>query len=918
MKKMRHILFSVLSVIAALSTLPALAQQTGLEMTDRPIGELFDAIERQTSYRVFAPAGGTLGEVRVTVAAGESDVGRIVERALEGTSYVAMIRRGDIFILDRGRTLTVTTPEWYHSDLAVSIDSLTRAFDIATGADQGADSQARLYEVGDPGANPRGRVSLSGYVYDSASGEAVPGVMLRVDSTFTATVTDRFGYYTFNLVPGRYEINISGAGQVESKRRVQLYSAGTLDILTAEKVETLTAITVYGNRRDNVRQTAIGVERLAINDIKNIPMAFGELDIIRVVTALPGVKSAGEISSGFNVRGGATDQNLILYNDGTIFNPTHLFGFFSAFNPDIIRDMELFKSSIPTRFGGRISSVLDIHSRDGNKREFTGSASLGLLTSRLTLEVPMWRDRTSLIVGGRTTYSDWLLRQLPEKSGYQNGNAGFWDVNATLSHRFNDRNNIFVDGYYSKDRFNFDENEKYYYRNANGSVKWRHVIDNRSWAVITAGGDHYDHRIANSHNEWMAYNLDFGIDQFFGKADFTLQMDDNHALNFGLNTLYYDMSPGSYMPLDDNSGVVPDRMQHEKALESALYLSHKWTISPRLEIDYGLRWSMFNALGPRDYTLYDPNYLPSEESVTETGHKRGILKTYHGPEYRFSARYLLTDDMAIKAGVNSMRQYIHKISNNTVMSPTDTWKLSDANIAPQRGIQYALGLNKDFRDNFIELSLEGYYKTLDDYLDYRTGGRLMMNPHLERDLVNTRGRAYGVEFMVRRTEGKLNGWASYTWSRTELRQDDPRIVLPVNGGNWYPADFDKPHEVKIVANYRFTHRFSLSVNADYSTGRPITLPIAEYPYAGGWYLYYGDRNSERVPDYFRLDASINIEPSHNLTLLTHSMITIGVYNLTGRKNAHSVYFKQESGVIKGYKLSIFGVPIPYISYNIKF
>ncbi len=915
---MRHILFSVVWTIAALAAQPAIAQQTGFEMADRPVGELFDAIERQTAYRVFAPAGGDLHEVVVSVAAGESDVERIVSRVLEGTPYVAMIRGGDIFVLERGRELVVTTPEWYYSDRAVSIDSLSRAFVIASETGLGANSQARLYEVGDPNSTARGRATLSGYVYDSVTGEAVPGVMLRVDSTNNVAATDRYGYYTLNVLPGRYNINISGVGQMESTRRVQIYSTGTLDIMTAEKVETLRSITVYGNRRDNVRQTAIGVERLAVSDIKNMPMAFGELDIIKVVTALPGVKSSGEMSSGFNVRGGATDQNLILYNDGTIFNPTHLFGFFSAFNPDIIRDMELFKSSIPTRFGGRISSVLDIHSRDGNKREFTGSASLGLLTSRLTLEVPLLRDRTSLIVGGRTTYSDWILKRLPEKSGYQNGSAGFWDTNATLSHRIDERNNLFVDGYYSKDRFNFDENEKYYYRNANASVKWRHVIDNRSWAVITAGWDHYDHRIANSSNEWTAYTLDFGIDQFFAKADFTLQVSDNHALNFGLNTLMYDMSPGSYNPFDENSGVTPDALQREKALESALYVAHKWTISPKLEIDYGIRWSMFNALGPRDYTRYNPNYLPSDESAIETGRSKGILKTYHGPELRFSARYMLGDDMSIKAGVNSMRQYIHKISNNTVMSPTDTWKLSDGNIAPQRGIQYAMGLNKDFRDDFVELSLEGYYKTLEDYLDYRTGARLLMNPHLERDLVSTRGRAYGAEFMVRRTEGKLNGWASYTWSRTELRQDDPRIVMPVNGGNWYPADFDKPHEVKVVANYRFTHRFSLSINVDYATGRPISLPIAQYPYAGGWYLYYSDRNSYRVPDYFRLDASINIEPSHHLTLLTHSTVTIGVYNVTGRKNAHSVYFKQEEGRINGYKLSIFGVPIPYVTYNIKF
>ncbi len=915
---MRKIYRLLLVAVSTLTTTAAFAQQ-GLEMTRRPIGELFDAIERTSSWRIFAPVSADLDSVKVTVGPFDRNVEQIVGRALEGSDFRMTVADGAIFIMPKGRALVTSLPAYYYTESRTGQDSLSSAFVLDTGDDRGADSRVRLYTVGDPDATPRGRVSLSGYVYDSATGEAVPGIFLQIEGTNTMSVSDGYGYYRFNLLPGRYEINISGAGQADSKRQVQLYSEGKLDIITAEKVETLTAIQVYGDRRDNVRQTTIGVERLAMGDIKNMPMAFGELDILKVVTSLPGVKAAGELSSGFNVRGGATDQNLILYNDGTIFNPTHLFGLFSAFNPDIVRDMELYKSSIPTRFGGRISSVLDIHSREGNKKRFAGSASIGLLTSRLTVEGPIWKDRTSFIIGGRTTYSDWLLRELPAKSGYKNGRAGFWDLNASFSHRFNDRNNLFIDGYYSQDRFNFDRTQHYKYRNANGSIKWRHVINNRSYSVISAGYDHYDHTLRNTENDWSAYTLDFGIDQYFGKFDFTLQAGDEHSINFGLNTLFYDMSPGIRTPYGEYSGVFEDRLQKENALESAVYVSDKWTVSDRFEVEAGLRWSMFNVLGLRSYTRYTPGKMPDAGSVTETGYKKsGILKTYTGPEFRFSARYSIMDDLSVKVGVNSMRQYIHKISNNTIMSPTDTWKLSDINIAPQKGIQFAAGVYKDFSDKFIEITLEGYYKTLDDYLDYLAGAKLMMNPYLERDVIGTTGRAYGVELMVRRTEGRLNGWASYTWSRTELRQDDPRTPSPVNGGNWFPADYDKPHEFKLVGNYRFTHRLSLSVNAEYATGRPITLPVQVYSYAGGKYLFYDERNGARVPDHFRLDASINIEPSHHLTLLTHSMISFGVYNLTGRKNAHSVYFKQEAGVIMGYKLSIFGVPIPYVSYNIKF
>ena len=921
MKNIRHLILAALLAVAAGA---AQGQLVTIGIQRRPIGELFEAIERQSPCRVFAPADRDLDSLYVTVATDSRTPEELVRLALKGTKFQVTAVEQSLFIL-KEKQLTTSLPVYFYAggtetaaNAEAEADSLAANFVLVDLASKGADSQVRLYEVGNPEDTGTGRVVLSGCVYDLRTGEAVPGVVLRIGETRISTITDNYGYYRFNLPRGRYEIHISGAGQAESRRQVQLHAQGTLDILSSEKVHTLTEIAVYGHRRDNVMQPIIGIERLRMQDIKNIPTAFGEADIMKIVTALPGVKAAGELSSGFNVRGGATDQNLILYNDGTIFNPTHLFGLFSAFNPDIVRDMELYKSSIPARFGGRISSVLDIHSREGNRKEFQGSASIGLLTSRLTVEGPVWKDRTSFIFGGRTTYSDWILKQIPEKSGYKNGNAGFYDLNGTISHRFNERNNLFVDGYYSRDNFRFEDYERYGYRNANASIKWRRIFNDHLLGVISAGYDHYEHNTENTENAAAAYSLDFGIDQLFGKADFSLQTESKHAFNFGADARHYDLRPGAYLPFGEQSIVATDRIQNEKALESAIYLSDKWTLSERLEIDYGIRWSIFNVLGPREYDRYNPNTLPSAESVIESRRENGVLKTYHGPELRLSARYSLGSNFSVKAGVNTMRQYIHKISNNTVMAPTDTWKLTDVNIAPQQGVQYAAGLYKDFPDEFVEISLEGYYKTMENYLDYRNGAQLMMNARLERDVVGTEGRAYGVEMMIRRTEGKLNGWASYTFSRTELRQSDPRIVLPVNSGGWYPADFDKPHEVKVIGNYRFTHRISVSLNAEYATGRPITLPVAKYNYANGEFLYYSDRNRYRVPDYFRMDFSLNIEPSHHLTLLTHSMFSIGVYNLTGRKNAHSVYFKQENGEIQGYQLSIFGAPIPYVSYNIKF
>ncbi|MDL2264857.1 TonB-dependent receptor [Parabacteroides sp. OttesenSCG-928-G07] len=892
-------------------------QKVTVRMEQQLLTDLFEVIEQQTNYRIYSLPADT-DSLRISVNVVDEEVLTVLQQALERTSLKVSQYANSFFITDS--ELITSLPEGYF-DRERAIE--TEGSDISglslSQRTQRASSENKVYEIGDPSANPTGRVNLSGTLIDFKTGEAVVGATLFIEEPMIGVTSDAYGYYTIQLPAGRHELNIRGMGLKDTRRQIVLHSDGKMDIELEEEVYALREVVIAGDRVQNVRRTTMGVERLQVRDIKNIPTAFGEVDVIKAVLLLPGVKSVGEASSGFNVRGGSTDQNLILFNDGTIYNPTHLFGFFSAFNSDLIRDMELYKSSIPAKYGGRISSVLDINTREGNKKEFGGSASIGLLTSSLTLEGPLFSDKTSYIIGGRTTYSDWILKQLPEDSGYRDGSAGFYDLNASINHKFSDYDNLSINGYFSNDRFRFTDEERYSYQNANASIKWRHIFNPKLTSTITAGYDHYDYDTKNTENAANAFSMAFDINQYFGKADFTWYVNDQHTLDFGMNGLLYNLNPGTYLPEGSESLVVEDRLQKEKAIESGIYVEDRWDILPGLSVNAGIRYSMFNVMGPRDYYTYQDEYIPSLSTVVDTVSVGGkAFKTYHGPEFRLSARYEFDNTFSIKAGFNTMRQNIHKISNTTVMSPTDTWKLSDANIKPQTGSQLALGLYKNFANNTIETSIEAYYKKMNDYLDYRNGAELLMNHHLETDVLNTEGRAYGVELMVKKTQGKLNGWISYTYSRTELRQNDPKVIDPVNNGDWYPADYDKPHDFKFVGNYKFTHRFSFSMNLDYSTGRPITLPVSKYNYAGGEYVYFSDRNKYRIPDFFRIDASINIEPSHNLTKLTHSSVSIGVYNLTGRKNAYSVYYIAEEGKLKGYKLAIFGVPIPYISYNIKF
>ena len=682
----------------------------------------------------------------------------------------------------------------------------------------------------------------------------------------------------------------------------------------------LDEIVVVGGRQSAVNNMMIGSEKFKPQLLKNIPSAFGESDIMKIVLSLPGVTTAGEASSGYNVRGGATDQNLILFNGGTVFNPSHLFGLFTSFNSDAVEDVELFKSSIPVEYGGRISSVLRVASKEGNMQKLTGSASIGALTSKANIEIPIVKQHVSLLLNGRTTYSDWILKKLPEKSGYRNGTANFYDFGGVLTWKLNNQHRLKVFGYWSKDKFSFSSQDNYGYQNRNYSFEWRSILNERITATLSAGLDHYDYFNEDWSTPSMAARLSFGIDQAWGKLHIRHRLSEKQLLSYGLNVQHYDVQAGKYEPVGEKSHISPSQLQREKALESAAYFDYERSLTDKLSVSAGLRYSMFNVLGPRDVNVYDGGELPAEETLLETRHETGAFKTYHAPELRLSARYALNENLSLKAGFNTMQQYIHKVSNTSIMSPTDMWKLSDLNIKPQKGWQLAAGIYHETARKEYELSAEMYYKHIDDYLNYRSAAVLLMNPHLETDVISTKGQAYGFELQAKKPFGKLNGWVSYTFSRSLLRQDDKRVAIPLNDGDWYPSEYDRPHEVKAVLNYKFTERYSFSSNFNYATGRPTTVPAGKYydSYSQKYMPYYTDRNTYRIPDYMRLDLAFNIEPTHKLTSFLHASFSIGVYNALARKNAYNVYYVTEGEQIKGYKLSVFGTAIPYVSLNIRF
>ena len=902
------------------------AQQTGklfsVNYQQAPIVQVVTDLEAKSTYHFYYDQA-QFDSLKVTVQLNDKPLETVLDAAFKNTSFHYAITGQQVF-LTKGREIKTEIA----SGIFENAPGRTTTNTNAPVADYTQEREAnipeattenKLYQIGvKTNSIQAGNAVLAGYVKDIKSGEAVIGASIYVSNTKTGVATDQFGYFTITLPRGRQVLNIRGLGMRDTRRQIILYSDGKLNIEMQEQINSLKEVRISAEKVANVRSVELGATRLDIKNIKQVPAVFGEADILRVVLTLPGVVSVGEATTGFNVRGGSADENLILMDDATIYNPAHFFGFFAAFNPDIVKDIELYKSSIPEKFGGRLSSVLEVTNREGNKKIFTGSAGIGLLTSRLSVEGPIIKDKTSFIFGGRTTYSNWLLSALPE--AYKHSNASFYDLNLDISHQINDKNNIYITSYLSNDKFKLNSDTAYAYSNRNVSIKWKHNFNNKLYGVLTGGLDRYQYDVSSSANPVNAYKLGFDINQTNVKADFNYYLSRQHTIDFGISSILYKLDPGTFGPNGAKSLVLPDVVPAEQALESALYLGDKFDVSTNFSISAGVRYSLYNYLGPQTINNYAPNLPKTSINVLDsTTYKKGqVIHTYHGPEIRVSARYLLNDNLSVKAGYNTLRQYIHLLSNTTSISPTDIYKLSDPNIKPQYGDQISLGLFKNAKANTIETSVEVYYKRIRDYLDYRSGATLVLNHHIEQDVINTEGKAYGVEFLLKKTAGKLNGWASYTYSRTFLKQDDPNAGELINAGQYYPANYDKPHAFNFTGNYRFTHRYSFSLDVAYSTGRPITLPIAKYEYAGSERVFYSDRNAYRIPDYFRTDFSINIEGNHKVHQLTHNSWTIGVYNLTGRQNAYSTFFTEQSGVISGYKLSIFAAPIPFINYNIRF
>ena len=777
-----------------------------------------------------------------------------------------------------------------------------------------------VIEIGNKSTPMDGQyTTLAGHIRDSEPGEPLIGALIYIENPRIGVASDQFGYYSLTIPNGKHELQLRCIGYKNTKRQISLYSAGTLDIDMIEDIIPLKEVVIESEKDINIAGMQMGLDKLDAQSMKKVPPVLGEVDVLRIALTLPGVQSVGEGANGINVRGGTADQNLMLLNDAPIYNPTHFFGFFSAFNPDVIKSVELHKGGIPAHYGGRISSVFEVQTKEGNNKKFVGSGGISPVTARLAFEGPIVKDKASYIFGGRSSYSNWILKQLPNPA-INNSRASFYDLFGKLSYEINDKNSIFAAGYYSDDEFSFNSDTTYSYANENASLQWKHIFTNKFYGVFSGIYSGYSYNVFSKKNEVNAFDMDYSIRNYSGKIDFNYFPNSNHKIDFGVSTIYYDLEPGSITPKGDISLIKEILLEDEQGLESAIYIGDKYDISPKLSIYLGLRYSFYQFLGPKTVNEYAPDGPIDESTKTgETVYGDGeVIDSDHGPELRLSARYSLNDESSLKLSYNRMRQYIHMLSNTTSISPTDIWKLSDRYFMPQVGDQVSLGLYRNFKNNTIEGSLEGYYKIIQNLLDYKSGAQLILNDQLEADIVSGFGKSYGIEFLLKKKTGKLNGWVSYTYSRSLIKVDGEYTGETINDGEFYPASYDKPHAFNLLSNWKFSRRLSVSGNLTYSTGRPITYPVAKYFYGNTERLHYSERNQFRIPDYFRFDISVNIEGNHKVRKLNHSSWTLAIYNVTSRDNAYSIYFVSHDGDVKGYRLSIFAQAIPTITYNFRF
>lgn len=768
------------------------------------------------------------------------------------------------------------------------------------------------------------RFTLSGTVTDGSSNETLIGASIYVKETQSGTTTNEYGFYSLTLPAGTYHVTISYVGFPSIEETIDLQQNVRRNIGLASGQKELDEVVVNTNPvKTDVRKPEMSVNKLSMAQVKKMPVVLGESDILKSILQLPGVTNAGEGASGFNVRGGAADQNLILLDEATVYNSSHLFGFFSVFNSDAIKDLKLYKGGIPARFGGRVSSVLDIYQKEGNKTDFHASGGIGLISSRLLGEGPIDNGKGSFLIAGRASYAHLFLKMTDNDNS-----AYFYDLNTKLSYRLNPSNSLYLSGYFGRDVFDISDNFNNVYGNTVFNLRWNHLYSEKLFSNLSLIYSDYYYGLTLN---FIGFRWDSGIQNLNLKYDFKHYLSEKVKLFYGANLIYHDFNPGEIAPAGPNSGVNHRQLEHKYAFEPALYVEAEQELSKRLTVNYGLRYSLFYRMGAQTMNIYAGNravafntdlgiYEKADPIDTRRYGRGDLIADFANFEPRLSIAYQLGAEQSVKASFTRMAQYLHLISNSSSPTPLDVWAPSDDFLKPQVQNQYAIGYFRNFKDDMYTLETEAFYKTLDNRVDYIDGADLIANEAIEQVVLPGEARAYGIEFLLRKNTGRFNGWISYTLSRSEQRTPGRDADEPgINDGRWYKTAYDKMHNLAVTGSYRLTPKWQFGANFALQSGQPVTFPDGQYEYQGIVIPSYGPRNEKRLPAYHHLDVSATYTPKPDKSKGWQGEWVFSIYNLYNRMNSASISFRQneDTGRNEAVRLSIFGI-IPSVTYNFKF
>lgn len=857
------------------------------------LADALESLDNSTPIKIFYKVDPTI-KLNKSISVDKQDLSSALSALLENTFYDFVEYRGYGFVV-----LDKTILEQEYS---------AEFYSALSGQDEQDENSMVIGSFNQLGADGMG--TLNGIVRDAQTGEPIIGATISVTDTDIGTATDFDGSYEINLPAGQHQIVINFIGYEDNYKAFEIRSDGSLDVDLDKGAIELDEVTISARAADaSVENVQIGVQSINMSTIKKLPTFMGEVDVIKSFLLQPGVGSIGEGASGFNVRGGNVDQNLIMQDETFIFNSSHSLGFFSTFNSDLINKVDLYKANIPAQYGGRLVSVMDVEMKDGNFESFKIKGGVGPISSKVSFEGPVIKDKVSIIGGFRSSYTGWLLSLMQEPE-LQKSSSFFYDGNFRITAKPNANHSITLSGYSSKDDFVYNDEFGFDYQTQFAELSYGLILGKNIFSKFTVVGSRYDSNQADF-DGIDASTINTTVDYLKIKENIKYIPNEVTEFNVGLSSITYDIGPGDRSPLGELSTISPKILEDEKGRESAVYANAKFALTDVLEVSGGARFTYFQYLGPKTEYQYSDESQPSVETITGTELKTGTIKSFTALEPRVSMRLKLTDETSLKAGYSRTSQFINQIFNADSPTPTSQWQLSNRYIDPLKSHNVSIGYFKNFNDNIWETSFELYGRKIDQLYDYRDFADLLINDHIETELLNGEGRAYGAELSIKKNKGIMNGWLSYTYAKSE------RQIADINDGEWYPSNFDKTHDVSLIFNYNPNQRNTLTANINYSTGRPTTPPVGNYRSSGGLIVpIFSERNALRIPDYFRVDLSYTLGQGYKVDQKFRTSWTFSIYNLLGRKNPYSVFFTQAPfNLVQANKLSILGSVFPSLTIN---